>query len=99
MQQHSKQDAIVCQDEQNPSEYITRVQHGANIDDERMGEILRSHAIEPELLRANDFKGFIEHRKMALLKRIEGAIGKQVIREQELNRDSNGSGLLPSNVT
>jgi len=82
-----------------PSEYITRVQHGANIDDERMGEILRSHAIEPELLRANDFKGFIEHRKMALLKRIEGAIGKQVIREQELNRDSNGSGLLPSNVT
>ena len=40
---------------------------------------LRSHLIDPELLRANDFTAFMSARQNALVDMIATAIGKPVI--------------------
>ena len=41
--------------------------------------ILKSHAIEPSFLHADDFGGFYEQRKKRLIAMIEAAMGKPVI--------------------
>lgn len=64
-----------------PSVYLPRVQNWASIDEERMNSILASHAIDPALLRADDFDGFFTRRETALLDRIEAAMGKPVQRQ------------------
>ena len=48
------------------------------IDDAAMDSILLTHAIEPSLLRADDFHGFYAARKLALLALIGRAMGKTV---------------------
>lgn len=65
----------------SPGEYLARMQKNAGITEERMAEILRSHLIDPALVRANDFEAFFQAREQALLQRIEKAMGKAVIRE------------------
>ena len=50
-----------------------------------MDEILASHLISSGTLRRNDFYGFFQARKEALLKAIEKAMGKKVIRENAEN--------------
>ncbi len=66
-----------------PSAYLKDVQRIAEIDENRMDEILGSHVIEPDFLRNDDFQGFFETRKKAILKRIETAMGKSVIYREE----------------
>jgi hypothetical protein len=46
-----------------------------------MNAILRSHAIDPDPMRADDFEAFFQARAHALLARIEGAMGKPVARD------------------
>jgi hypothetical protein len=65
-----------------PSNYLETMEKKAEIDNERMDEILESHVIEAGLLRSDDFHGFFEKRAQALLDRIEAATGKKVSREQ-----------------
>ncbi|MXV83134.1 hypothetical protein F4X88_11065 [Candidatus Poribacteria bacterium] len=60
----------------------------ANIDEAKMDEILNSHLISAEFLRADDFWGFFNTRKEALLKVIEKAMGKKVIRDGEDSPDT-----------
>lgn len=63
-----------------PSKYLQTLQksqHG-DMSAERMDEVLKTHAIEPALLRADDFDGFFEARRVALLQRIASAMGKPV---------------------
>jgi len=43
---------------------------------QRIDEILRSHLIEPETLRNDDFEAFFERRTAALLAMIGKAMGK-----------------------
>jgi hypothetical protein len=59
-----------------PSAYLKRLQARAGIDEMRMDGILRSHLIEPSLLRHDDFEGFFADRKKALIERIETVMGK-----------------------
>lgn len=66
-----------------PSEYLPRVQDEAGIDNAKMDEILASHLISADALRADDFWNFFEARKEALLDAIEKAMGKKIIRENE----------------
>ena len=66
-----------------PSEYLPRIQGEAGIDNTKMDEILASHLISADALRADDFWNFFEERKEALLEAIEEAMGKKVIREGE----------------
>jgi hypothetical protein len=51
-----------------------------------MDEILRSHCIAPEELRADHFWAFYAARAEELLTRIEAATGKTITREPELFR-------------
>ena len=45
-----------------------------------MDEILRSHVINPSLLRSDDFESFFAEHEVALLDRIERAMGKPLAR-------------------
>jgi hypothetical protein len=51
-----------------------------------MDEILHSHCIAPQQLRADRFWDFYAARADELLKRIEAATGKSITREPELFR-------------
>jgi hypothetical protein len=64
-----------------PSKYLERIQKHAGYDTPKMDEVLRSHVIDPTLLRSDDFTGFFEARKEAILTRIELAMGKPVARD------------------
>ncbi len=63
-----------------PSTYLARLEAGdkANppIDRERLDAYLRSHLIDPELVRRDDFEGFMADRQKRLLCLIEQATGK-----------------------
>jgi hypothetical protein len=64
-----------------PSEYIAKLKKSTGIEDTRMDEILRSHVIDPDLLRNDDFNAFFKMREEALLDRIQNAMGKPIARE------------------
>lgn len=59
-----------------PSKYLVEVETG--VDRTRMDQILRSHLIDPGLLRADDFGGFLRDRASRMLDAIERATGKPV---------------------
>lgn len=67
-----------------PSIYLERLQKSAEIPPERMDTILRSHLIEPDAIRSDDFDAFFATRQNALLDRIEKAMGKPVARDAVL---------------
>ena len=67
-----------------PSKYLPAIEKSARVDPERMDEILHSHCIAPEYLRADRFWEFYAARAEALLRRIEAAMGKGIKREPEL---------------
>ena len=84
-----------------PSEYLARVEkEGAS--SEVLDSRLRTHLIDPALLRENDFDGAFRERREQLVALIEEAIGKRVIvtdsAEAEADFDENtadlGSGEL-----
>jgi hypothetical protein len=68
-----------------PSTYLHQLQNdkAVQLADKDMDAILRTHSINPERLRVNDFEGFFQERKAALLMLIEQAMGKQAIPTSE----------------
>lgn len=70
----------------SPSKYLPAIERDARVSTERMDEILRSHCIASEELRADRFWQFYAARAEALLQRIEAATGKTIAREPELFR-------------
>ena len=69
-----------------PSKYLPTIERTAGIDSERMDEILRSHCVVPQHIRADRFWDFYAARAEELLKRIERATGKTITREPMLFR-------------
>lgn len=69
-----------------PSKYLPAIEKAAGIDRARMDEILRSHCIAPEHLRADRFWEFFAARAEVLLQRIEFATGKTIAREPGIFR-------------
>jgi len=69
-----------------PSAYIPRIQHEKQVGltDTEMDDLLASHALSPDRLRADDFDGFIADRRKQLLALIERAMGKAVSRSGEV---------------
>lgn len=61
-----------------PSKYLAQLQGHAQVklDDATMNAILKSHVIDPALLRADSFQEFYSARKAALLNIVERAMGK-----------------------
>jgi len=64
-----------------PSVYLERLRGGDSITSERQDQILRSHLIDVDALRNDDFETFFNNRKEALLRRIEAATGKTIAPE------------------
>lgn len=65
-----------------PSDYLAKLERGDRttppIEPSRVDEFLRSHLIDPKLLRGNDFLAFMADRQRRLLALIEKATGKAV---------------------
>lgn len=64
-----------------PSIYLEKIQHGLNSTPKRLNEIVTSHSIDPALLRSDDFEGFFNARRDAIVQRIENAMGKPIARD------------------
>ena len=78
-----------------PSQYLVNLTRSEQITEDRLAEVLRTHWIEPELLRCNDFDGFIRDRAIKLLDAIENVMGKPVQgRDSEEVREAFGGSLL-----
>lgn len=79
-----------------PSVYIKSIIQKQSITDARFDECVRSHCIDPALLRADDFEGFFRKRAIALLGLIESATGKGVSgRDAEETVKAFGYTLVP----
>jgi hypothetical protein len=61
-----------------PSDYLRRLETTHKIAPDRLDQILRSHLIEPGLMRVDDFDGFLRDRARRLLDLIEDATGKPI---------------------
>lgn len=63
-----------------PSEYLAKLEKGDKqtpaIEQERLDVYLRSHLIDPDILRSDKFDAFMADRQMRLLRLIEQATGK-----------------------
>ncbi len=72
-----------------PSIYIDALQNHKQVklNDDGMDTILKSHFIDPETLRTDQFDAFFEHRKKALLQIVEEAMGKAVEQGPEVDQD------------
>lgn len=70
-----------------PSRYVARLERGdhatPSIEPARLDGYLRTHLIEPALLRADDFHAFMADRQRRLLSLIEEAMGKRAWSEQD----------------
>lgn len=79
-----------------PSDYLPRLA-AEGIAGTDLNRILRSHAIDPDLLWANNFPSFFSDRAARILDLIEAATGKQVQgRESEETADAFGGSLTRS---
>ena len=68
-----------------PSVYLKRIEERHKISSIELDAILRSHLIEPEYLRTDNFTAFWDARKKALASLVTEAIGKAVVEEQGTN--------------
>lgn len=64
-----------------PSRYLSKVQEKAQLDAGEVDEILATHLVSPEALRADEFEAFFSHRREALCALVEKAMGKGVPRD------------------
>lgn len=64
-----------------PSVYSDKLDADTSAGGVELDEILRSHQIDPALMRADDFDAFYTARKVALLEMIESAMGKAALRD------------------
>lgn len=75
-----------------PSEYVKTLERGTDktppIDSNDLDDFLRSHFVDPELLRADEFQAFMESRQVKLVKLIADATGQEVIGEEVLVSDA-----------
>lgn len=70
-----------------PSKYLVRLEKRAETSTEEIDDLLRTHLVNPVIIRSDDFYAFIADRKEQILKRIEQATGKQIIRDVAINTD------------
>ncbi len=68
-----------------PSSYLSRIEQKHNLPSEVLDGILRTHLIEPEHLRNDDFDAFFNARIEALADRVSDVMGRPVFKEQGVN--------------
>jgi len=79
-----------------PSVYLAALERGNRdnppIDPADLDRYLRGHLIDPTLIRADDFEGFVRDRQQQLIDLIARATGKQVVAEQTPAWDASDEG-------
>lgn len=70
-----------------PSSYLRRIEQRHNLPSEVLDGILRTHLIEPEHLRNDDFDAFFNARIEALADRVSDVMGKPVFKEHSVNEE------------
>lgn len=70
-----------------PSKYLVRLEKRAEATTEDINYLLCTHLINPSIIRTDDFYAFIADRKEQILKRIEQATGKSIVRDAAINSD------------
>ncbi|MFI6584818.1 DUF262 domain-containing protein [Embleya sp. NPDC050493] len=65
-----------------PSIYLGRLEKSAETSPESLGQRIRSHLAEPDLLATDDFEAFFAARKVALLTNISDAMGKMILMDE-----------------
>ena len=70
-----------------PSSYLKRIERRHAMSSEALDAILRTHLIEPEHLRNDDFEAFFNARIEALSDIVSKAMGKPVVKDQGTNED------------
>lgn len=70
-----------------PSSYLRRIEQRHNLPSEVLDGILRTHLIEPEHLRNDDFDAFFNARIEALADRVSDVMGKPVFKEHGANEE------------
>lgn len=68
-----------------PSVYLKRIETQTGISSSALDEILKTHLIEPDFLRADDFERFFNARMKALSRLIGQAMGKPVVEDHGTN--------------
>ncbi|AYA23162.1 DUF262 domain-containing protein [Rhodococcus rhodochrous] len=64
-----------------PSTYLTVIENRAQIEAEKLDQILGTHLVPADRLREDDFDGYFRQRREALCRLVESAIGKPVQRD------------------
>lgn len=67
-----------------PSIYLQRIENNEGISPHDLDAIIRSHDVDPPLLRSDDFESFFRSRFERLVKQIEEAMGKAANRAPDL---------------
>ncbi|SIQ12158.1 hypothetical protein SAMN05518682_1367 [Cellulosimicrobium aquatile] len=65
----------------SPAVYLPRLEKDTTLPPEHLDRLLRTHLVDPALLRAADFGAFFDARREALVGLIEQATGKRVTRD------------------
>ena len=68
---------------QAPSLYLGALERDAGIEGHELDQLLRTHRIDPGLLRADDFDSFFNHRGAELVQLVETATQRTVTRDLE----------------
>ena len=68
-----------------PSDYLRRIEVEQGLTSDSLDQILRTHQIEPEHLRNDDFQAFFQSRQNALASLVAAAMGKPVFEDQGSN--------------
>jgi len=64
-----------------PSTYLAVIENRAQIEAEKLDQILGTHLVPADRLREDDFDGYFRQRREALCRLVESAIGKPVQRD------------------
>ncbi len=70
-----------------PSKYLVRLEKRAEASTDEINDLLCTHLINPKVIRTDDFYAFVADRKEQILKRIEQATGKTIVRDATINSD------------
>ncbi|WP_327210723.1 DUF262 domain-containing protein [Rhizobium leguminosarum] len=70
-----------------PSEYLASIEARLNCGPDQVDEFIRTHAIDPDVLRLNDFMKFFEDRARRLIGRIEEDLGRPVLLSELLDQE------------
>ncbi|MCA0435702.1 MAG: DUF262 domain-containing protein [Actinobacteria bacterium] len=80
-----------------PSRYLDHIERQAKIPGQRLDDLLATHLVPAEALRADDFHRYFAERRESLCRLVEKAIGKPVQRDHSQGLDHEDSSQFDDN--